>query len=98
MQPSRPLLTIAIPTYNRCRYLEELLLCLQPQLVEQPRVELVISDNASAADAPCRDNGCVKQLTVAMVMNEVDTVIEQRRSGSRPSRVATPVSTVVTRL
>jgi heptosyltransferase II len=48
--------------------------------------------------APCRDNGCVKQVTVTMVMNEVETVIEQRRSGSRPPRVVTPVSTVVTRL
>ncbi len=48
--------------------------------------------------APCKDNGCVKQVTVAMVMNEVETVIEQRRSGSRPPRVVTPVSTVVTRL
>jgi abequosyltransferase len=50
MQSSQPLLTIAIPTYNRRRYLEELLLCLQPQLVKQPRVELVISDNASDDD------------------------------------------------
>jgi abequosyltransferase len=47
MQPKRPLLTIAIPTYNRARFLEELLNCLQPQLSLQPSIELIVSDNAS---------------------------------------------------
>jgi glycosyltransferase involved in cell wall biosynthesis len=41
------LLTIAIPTYNRSRYLARLLESLVPQLESEPRVELIISDNAS---------------------------------------------------
>ena len=47
MQDNHPLLTIAIPTYNRDRYLEELLVCLGPQLKDRPEVQLLISDNAS---------------------------------------------------
>ena len=48
--------------------------------------------------APCSDNGCMKQVTVEMAMREVEAVLEQRRCGSRPPRVVTPVSTVVTKL
>lgn len=44
----KPLLTIAIPTYNRAVYLRELLSVLFDQLVDEPRVELIISDNASS--------------------------------------------------
>ena len=47
MPPERPLLTIAIPTYNRSEYLAQLLTALAPQLAREPRVELLISDNAS---------------------------------------------------
>ena len=42
-----PLLTIAIPTYNRAGLLGELLDVLLPQLADEPRVELLICDNAS---------------------------------------------------
>jgi glycosyltransferase involved in cell wall biosynthesis len=49
---SKPLLTIAIPTYNRARYLGELLAALFDQLVPEPRVELLISDNASPDETP----------------------------------------------
>src|SRR6201985_2075501 len=52
MQPERPLLTIAIPTYNRSNYLAQLLSVLTPQLGDEPRVELIISDNASLDDTP----------------------------------------------
>jgi abequosyltransferase len=46
--PAEPfLLTIAIPTYNRSRYLARLLESLVPQLKGESRVELIISDNAS---------------------------------------------------
>ena len=45
--PSVPLLTIAIPTYNRATNLELLLSGLAPQLSALPQVELLISDNAS---------------------------------------------------
>ena len=45
--PSTPLLTIAIPTYNRASNLELLLSGLAPQLKKLPQVELIVSDNAS---------------------------------------------------
>lgn len=47
MQPDQPLLTIAIPTYNREQYLKTLLYLLEPQVLDEPRLELIISDNAS---------------------------------------------------
>ena len=46
----RPLLTIAIPTYNRSGFLRQLLDSLVDQLIEQTQVELLISDNASQDD------------------------------------------------
>jgi glycosyltransferase involved in cell wall biosynthesis len=52
MHGERPLLTIAVPTYNRHGCLEELLTVLTPQLANETRVELVISDNASQDDTP----------------------------------------------
>lgn len=50
MSDTKPILTIAIPTYNRSRYLEQLLNALVPQLRHEPRVELIVSDNASTDD------------------------------------------------
>jgi abequosyltransferase len=50
--PIRPLLTIAIPTYNRARCLRELLSGLTDQLKNESRVELIISDNASPDETP----------------------------------------------
>jgi abequosyltransferase len=47
MQPNRPLLTIAIPTYKRGELLSQLLDVLVPQIMSHPEVELIISDNAS---------------------------------------------------
>lgn len=44
---ARPLLTIAIPTFNRAICLRESLSSLFDQLIAQPNVELIISDNAS---------------------------------------------------
>jgi abequosyltransferase len=52
MQLDRPLLTIAIPTYNRRDCLTQLLEVLMPQLDGETRVQLVISDNASGDDTP----------------------------------------------
>jgi abequosyltransferase len=46
--PARPLLTIAIPTFNRAKFLRESLSTLIDQLVAQPTVELLVSDNASS--------------------------------------------------
>lgn len=48
MTSNRPILTIAIPTYNRASILENALKNLLPQLVEFcEKIELIISDNAS---------------------------------------------------
>src|SRR5579864_5029228 len=49
---TKPLLTIAIPTYNRAECLKELLSVLADQLKNEPRVELIISDNASPDETP----------------------------------------------
>lgn len=49
---SKPLLTIAVPTYNRAWCLRELLPLLVDQLTDEPRIELLISDNASSDDTP----------------------------------------------
>ncbi len=48
--------------------------------------------------APCKDNGCMKQVTPAMVLEQVEAALEQRRTGSLPPRVVTPVSTVTAKL
>ncbi len=49
--------------------------------------------------APCLHNGCMRQVSVEMVVREVYEVMEQRRSGrSMPPRVVTPSSTVVAQL
>jgi abequosyltransferase len=48
----KPLLTIAIPTYNRVGCLKELLSFLADQLKNEPRVELIVSDNASPDETP----------------------------------------------
>ena len=47
-----PLLSIAIPTYNRAQYLRKLLSLLADQLKDEPRVELIISDNQSPDETP----------------------------------------------
>lgn len=47
MQNNQPLLSIAIPTYNRAAYLRPLLRNLIGQIAGDLRVELIISDNAS---------------------------------------------------
>lgn len=52
MVETSPLLTIAIPTYNRSKELELLLSVLAPQLTNHPEIELYISDNASPDDTP----------------------------------------------
>jgi abequosyltransferase len=47
MQPEQPLLTIAIPTYNRAADIAKMLALLSPQIKDDSRVEVIISDNAS---------------------------------------------------
>jgi abequosyltransferase len=50
MPNNRPLLTIAIPTYNRSKFLAELLTCLETELAGQTWIELLVLDNASQDD------------------------------------------------
>ena len=50
MPEIRPLLTIAIPTYNRAVYLRELLEILLPQLAGVADVELIVCNNAATDD------------------------------------------------
>ncbi len=47
-----PLLTIAIPTFNRATQLDALLSVLEPQVAGKADVEVFISDNASDDDTP----------------------------------------------
>jgi glycosyltransferase involved in cell wall biosynthesis len=49
---TKPLLTIAVPTYNRARFLTENLDTLFDQLVAEERVELILSDNACTDGTP----------------------------------------------
>ncbi len=50
VRSERPLLTIAIPTYNRAPLLDRLLSTLFDQIQSDSRVELIVSDNASPDD------------------------------------------------
>jgi abequosyltransferase len=43
----QPLLTFAVPTYNRAKHLDQLLGVLLKQIPGENRVELIVSDNAS---------------------------------------------------
>jgi abequosyltransferase len=52
MRNERPLLSIAIPTYNRSAFLGELLASLYDQCMSDPRLELLVSDNASTDETP----------------------------------------------
>jgi hypothetical protein len=50
---TQPVVSICIPTFNRCRYLESLLGTLVQQLDAFPHAyEIVIADNASSDDTP----------------------------------------------
>jgi len=52
MPEKQPLLTIAVPTYQRAEYLREFLAELLPQLEGVDDVELLISDNCSPDETP----------------------------------------------
>lgn len=43
----KPILTVGIPTYNRCNYLRETLYSILKQLGDNPYVEIIVVDNAS---------------------------------------------------
>ena len=63
----RPLLTLAIPTFNRSTELAALLEILEPQLTQFPQVELLIADNASADDTPIIVSAAAERLAAAGV-------------------------------
>jgi heptosyltransferase-2 len=44
--------------------------------------------------APCNNNGCMQQVTVAMVLDQVEAVLRQRENAPKPPRVITPDSIV----
>jgi len=58
--PYQPVLTIAVPTYNRSANLALLLRSLAPQLLAEHRVELIISDNCSPDDTPAIVEGFIQ--------------------------------------
>jgi abequosyltransferase len=70
MQNDRPLLTIAVPTYNRSSFLNELLSCLFEQCMSDPRIELLVSDNASTDETPAIVAGYVdRRLQIRYLRN-----------------------------
>ena len=57
----KPLLTVAIPTWNRAAYLKVLVTALAPQIAALPEVELLISDN----DSPDETQSVVEEAIAA---------------------------------
>jgi len=71
--PKRPLLSFAIPTYNRAKYLEQLLAAFLPQLNGESRVEVIISDNASTDDTRAVVEAYLqKGIEIRYIQNEVN--------------------------
>src|SRR5215469_3678455 len=52
MTQQRPLLTLAVPTYNRVIFLRQFLDSLRDQLRSISEVEVIVSDNASTDETP----------------------------------------------
>ena len=70
---ARPLLSFAIPTYNRAKYLDQLLGVLSQQLQGESRVELIVSDNASADNTQAVVESYKQQgLPIRYLRNEVN--------------------------
>jgi abequosyltransferase len=76
--PSVPLLTIAIPTYNRAASLELLLRTLAPQLAERPEVDLFISDNASSDETPEIVHGFIEDGLAVRYVRQVENIGSDR--------------------
>ncbi|HVC90960.1 MAG TPA: glycosyltransferase family 2 protein [Acidobacteriaceae bacterium] len=73
----RPLLTIAIPTFNRAKYLRESLSTLFDQLDAQPTVELLVSDNASSDETSAViDEFQTRGLKLRYLRNEVNLGVD----------------------
>lgn len=74
-----PLLTIAIPTYNRCTYLERSLYYLKDQVNEaSDRVEIIISDNCSNDATSEIVNKYKKQgIAISYIKNETNIGVDR---------------------
>jgi glycosyltransferase involved in cell wall biosynthesis len=48
----KPLLTLAVPTFNRAEDLHRFLTAIEPQMRDRPEVDLYLSDNASTDGTP----------------------------------------------
>ena len=66
---SAPLLTIAIPTYNRSRFLQELLSSIADDVAQEDSIEVLISDNASTDDTASVVEEFSRLRTVASIRN-----------------------------
>ncbi|WNJ81165.1 glycosyltransferase family A protein [Cedecea neteri] len=61
---NKPLLTIAIPTYNRCEYLKRLLISIIPQVESYSNeIEVIVCDNASTDDTKNTACALLKNIT-----------------------------------
>jgi glycosyltransferase involved in cell wall biosynthesis len=73
MKADQPILTIAIPTFNRAKFLLELLNSLYSQVASQSNVELLISDNASPDETPSLIREFLNRgLKIRYLRNELD--------------------------
>jgi glycosyltransferase involved in cell wall biosynthesis len=69
----QPLLSFAIPTYNRAKCLDRLLGVLLKELRGESRVELIVSDNASTDNTPAVvENYRQRGLDIRYLRNEVN--------------------------
>jgi abequosyltransferase len=69
----RPLLTFAIPTYNRSGFLRQLLDSVSEQVQADTRVELLISDNASTDGTSALVEGVVRTgVSITYIRNETN--------------------------
>ena len=69
MKLNSPILTIAIPTYNRCEFLQECLEYVIPQVEDD--MEVIVCDNASCDDTQViMENYSNKYLFIRYIRNE----------------------------
>jgi len=78
MPNEQPILTIAIPTFNRAGHLSTLLSSLSGQLANESRVELLISDNASTDETKSVVRGFQEQgLPGRYIRNETNIGVDR---------------------
>ena len=89
---SLPLLSISIPTYNRAQCLGRLLAILHEQSANDPRVELIVSDNASKdGTREMAEDFLRRGMKLRYVRNDVNVGGDENiRRCSRWRKVSTP--------